>query len=107
MHFKKFDCCCQQFISYRSSLLTRGPLGHVVDAGITCFGGSDVPNFRGVAGSEDFACVTLPTTLLDFQGKIDNFCNPTLLKIRFKIPVNPSIPPPPKKKDTVKIDMLQ
>ena len=24
----------------------------------------------GLAGSEDFACATLPTTLLDFQGKI-------------------------------------
>ena len=24
----------------------------------------------GVAGSEDFTCATLPTTLLDFQGKI-------------------------------------
>ena len=24
----------------------------------------------GVAGSEDFACATLPTTPLDFQGKI-------------------------------------
>ena len=29
-----------------------------------------VPNFGGVAGSEDFACATLPTTPLDFQGKI-------------------------------------
>ena len=26
--------------------------------------------FGGVAGSEDFACATLPTTPLDFQGKI-------------------------------------
>ena len=32
---------------------------------------------------------------LDFQGKIKNFCHPTLLKIRFKITVTP--PPPPKK----------
>ena len=29
-----------------------------------------VPNFGGVAGSEDFACATLPTTPLDFQSKI-------------------------------------
>ena len=29
-----------------------------------------VPNFEGVAGSKDFACATLPTTPLDFQGKI-------------------------------------
>ena len=30
-----------------------------------------VPNFGGrVAGSEDFECATLPTTPLDFQGKI-------------------------------------
>ena len=29
-----------------------------------------VPNFWRVAGSEDFACATLPTTPLDFQGKI-------------------------------------
>ena len=29
-----------------------------------------VPNFGGMAGSEDFACATLPTTPLDFQGKI-------------------------------------
>ena len=29
-----------------------------------------VPNFGEVAGSEDFACATLPTTPLDFQGKI-------------------------------------
>ena len=26
----------------------------------------------GVAGSEDFVCATLPTTPLDFQGKIKN-----------------------------------
>ena len=26
--------------------------------------------FWGVAGSEDFACATLPTIPLDFQGKI-------------------------------------
>ena len=32
-----------------------------------------VPNFAGVAGSEDFACATLPTTPLDFQGKIKIF----------------------------------
>ena len=48
-----------------------------------------VPNFSGVAGSEDFAFATLPTTPLDFQGKISNFCHPTLLKIRFKITVTP------------------
>ena len=35
-------------------------LGHLVH----------VPNSGGVAGSEDFACATLPTTPLDFQGKI-------------------------------------
>ena len=51
-----------------------------------------VPNFGVVAGSEDFACATLPTTPLDFQGKIKNFCHPTLLKIRFKMTVTP--PPP-------------
>ena len=44
--------------------------------------------FWGVAGSEDFACATLPTTPLDFQGKIKNFCHPTLLKIRFPICFN-------------------
>ena len=48
-----------------------------------------VPNFGGVAGSEDFVCATLPTTPLDFQSKIKNFCHPTLLKIRFKITVTP------------------
>ena len=46
-----------------------------------------VPNFWGVAGSEDFACATLPTTPLDFQSKIKNFCHPTLQKLRFKITV--------------------
>ena len=46
-----------------------------------------VPNFWGVAGSEDFAFATLPTTPLDLQGKISHFCHPTLLKIRFKITV--------------------
>ena len=30
----------------------------------------DVSNFEGMAGSEDFACATLPTTPLDFQGKV-------------------------------------
>ena len=64
-----------------------------------------VPNFWGVAGSEDFAFATLPTTPLiftlppyhplDFLGKISNFCHPTLLKIRFKITVTP---PPPSQK---------
>ena len=29
-----------------------------------------IPNFGGVAGLEDFACATLPTTPLDFQSKI-------------------------------------
>ena len=29
-----------------------------------------VPNFEGVAGSEDLACATLPTTPIDFQSKI-------------------------------------
>ena len=53
-----------------------------------------VPNFGGVAGSEDFASATLPTTPLDFQGNIKSFCHPTLLKIRFKIIVTP---PPPQK----------
>ena len=51
-----------------------------------------VPNFGGVAGSEDFTCATLPTTPLDFRGKIKNFCHPTLLKIGFKITVTP-LPP--------------
>ena len=32
-----------------------------------------VPNFWGVAGSEDFACATLPTTPLDLQGKLKIF----------------------------------
>ena len=58
------------------------------NSGGQCLGGIGlclvhVPNFGGVAGSEDFACATLPTTPLDFQGKIKNFCHPTLLKIRF------------------------
>ena len=44
-----------------------------------------VSNFGGVAGSEDFACATLSTTPFEFQGKVENFCHPTLLKIRFKI----------------------
>ena len=49
-----------------------------------------IRNFGGgVAGSEDFACATLPATPLDFQGKIKNFCHPTLLRIRFKITVTP------------------
>ena len=51
--------------------------------------------FWGVEESEDFASATLPTTPLNFQGKIKDFCHPTLLKIRFKIIVTP---PPPKKK---------
>ena len=59
-----------------------------------------VPNFRGVAGSEDFASATLPTTPLDFQDKIKTFCHPTLLKIRFKIIV---IPPPPKNRAKSKL----
>ena len=29
-----------------------------------------VSNFEGVAGSEDFACATLPTTPLDFQANV-------------------------------------
>ena len=49
-----------------------------------------------VAGSEDVAFATLPTTPFDFQSKIINVCHPTLLKIRFKITVNP---PPQKKKE--------
>ena len=49
----------------------------------------------GVAGSEDFARATLPSTLLDFQGKIKNLCHPTLLKISFKIAVITPTPPPP------------
>ena len=49
-----------------------------------------IPNFfGGVAGSEDVACATLPTTPLDFQGKIKHFCHPTLLKVRSKITVTP------------------
>ena len=43
--------------------------------------------FWGMAESEDFACATLPYFPHDFQGKIKNFCNPTLLKIRFNITV--------------------
>ena len=39
-----------------------------------------VPNFWGVAGSEDFECATLPSTPLDFQSKIKNFCQPTAPK---------------------------
>ena len=57
----------------------------------------------GVAGSEDFASATLPTTPLDFQGKMKNFCHPTLLKIRFKLIVTP----PPPKKGKIKITVLQ
>ena len=63
--------------------------------------------FRGVEGSEDFACATLPTTPLDFQGKIKNFFHPTLLKIRFKITVIPPPPPKEKKMGKVKITVLQ
>ena len=42
---------------------------------VLCDAGVDVvlvhiPNFEGVAGSEDFACATLPTTPIDFQSKI-------------------------------------
>ena len=54
-----------------------------------------VPNFWGVAGSEDFGCATLPTTPLDFQGKIKNFCHPALQKIRSKITVTP----PPRRQE--------
>ena len=61
-----------------------------------------VPNFWGVAGSEDFASATLPTTSLDFEGNIKNFCHPTLLKIRYKIIVTP-----PPKKGKIKITVLQ
>ena len=32
-----------------------------------------VPNFEGVAGSEDFACATLPTTPLIFKEKYKIF----------------------------------
>ena len=53
------------------------------------FGLVHVPNFEGVARSEDFACATLPTTPLNFQGRIRNFCHPTLLNIRFKVIVTP------------------
>ena len=60
--------------------------------------------FWGVAGSEDLACATLPTTPFDFQGKITNFCHPSLIKITFKITVTP---PPKKKHDKVKITVLQ
>ena len=56
--------------------------------------------FGGVAGSEDSACATLPTTPLDFQGKIKNFCHPTLQNIRSKITVTPPPPPPPPRKRT-------
>ena len=54
-----------------------------------CYGARS--KFGGVAGSENFACATLPTTPLDFQSEIKNFCHPILLKIRFKITV--TIPP--------------
>ena len=46
----------------------------------------------GVAGLEDFACTTLPTIPLDFQGNVKNFCHPTLRKIRLKISVTPPFP---------------
>ena len=59
---------------------------------------------RGVAGSEDFACATLPTTRLDFQAKVKTFCHYTLLKIRFKVRVTPSLS---SKKGKVKITVLQ
>ena len=58
--------------------------------------------FWVVAGSEDFACATLPTTPIDFQGKIKNLCHPTLQKIRSKITVIPS-PPPSKKRAKSKL----
>ena len=32
-----------------------------------------VPNFRGVAGSEDFVCATLPTSPLIFKAKLKIF----------------------------------
>ena len=35
-----------------------------------------ISNFDGVAGSEDFACATLPITPLDFQGKVQKFLSP-------------------------------
>ena len=64
-----------------------------------------IPNFGGLAGSEGFACATaVPTTPLDFQRKIKNFCHPSLLKTRFKITVTP---PPQKKMGKVKITVLQ
>ena len=56
-----------------------------------------VPNFWGVVGSEDFACATLPTTPLDFQGNIENFCHPALQEIKSKITVTPPPPPPNKR----------
>ena len=42
---------------------------------------------------------------LDFQGKVKNFCHPTLLKIRLKITV--TAPLPPQKMAKVKITVLQ
>ena len=44
---------------------------------------------------------SLPPPLLNFQGKIKNFCHPTLLKIGFKIIVTPP------KKGKIKITVLQ
>ena len=57
------------------------------------------PNFEGVSESEDFECATLPTTLFDFQGKVWNFCHPTLLKLRFKDKCHPP-PRPPRKRQS-------
>ena len=54
-----------------------------------------------MAGSEDFACATLPTIPPNFQGKVKNFCHPTLVKIRFKISVTPS-----SRKGKIKITVL-
>ena len=54
------------YIGNRKPLTTEGKLKSVgMLADIV-----HVSNFEGVAGSEDFACATLPTTPLDFQGKV-------------------------------------
>ena len=46
------------------------PFVNVIEPEITLV---HVPNFWGVAGSEDFACATLPTTPLTFKAKFNIF----------------------------------
>ena len=50
----------------------------IAETVLLCYSNSARFKFWGVA---------LPTTLFDFQGKVEDFCHPTLLKIRFKIRV--------------------